>query len=201
MTGIKFVTEHKDANSDHICDNSCNKIDIGVHEDKDLNHKCDYGCEKAFGEHLDGLDNDHLCDYSCGKQADDGCYDENNDDMCDECNLELNHSLGNYSYDDEGHFKKCEHKDCDYTSEKETHQYGDWITIKEATETEKGLKTKKCECGHEVTEVIPMLEQTPEPSVNNGLPGGAIVGIILGSTLGVSGLFAALWFILRKKFL
>ena len=34
------------------------------------------------------------------------------------------------------------------------HSFGDWITIKEATETEEGLKERYCDCGEKETQDI-----------------------------------------------
>ena len=67
------IGEHKDTNSDHICEYGCSEK-IGTCEDKDLNHACDYGCSKVYGEHADGDDNDHLCDYGCGVTISDHSY-------------------------------------------------------------------------------------------------------------------------------
>ena len=58
----KTISEHEDADKNHICD-YCEKT-ISEHEDKDKNHICDY-CEKIISEHED-TDKNHICDY-CGK--------------------------------------------------------------------------------------------------------------------------------------
>ena len=39
-----------------------------------------------------------------------------------------------------------------------THEFGEWVIVKEATETEEGLKEKTCSCGEKETEVIEKLE-------------------------------------------
>ena len=39
-----------------------------------------------------------------------------------------------------------------------THTYGEWTVVKEATETEEGLKERVCACGEKETEVIAKLE-------------------------------------------
>ena len=39
-----------------------------------------------------------------------------------------------------------------------THAFGEWVTVKEATETEEGLKERTCECGEKETETIAKLE-------------------------------------------
>ena len=38
-----------------------------------------------------------------------------------------------------------------------THTYGEWTVVKEATETEEGLKERVCACGEKETEVIAKL--------------------------------------------
>ena len=57
---------------------------------------------------------------------------------------------------------KCEcgdiYKD-NYTDEK-GHQFSEWEVIKEATETEEGLKMRTCSCGENETEIIAKLEHT-----------------------------------------
>ena len=83
--------EHKDENTDHICDNNCRKNDMGTHADENKDHDCDYGCSKTLGEHTDSDDNNHLCDYGCGLIADDGCYDTVVDGKCDECGADIGH--------------------------------------------------------------------------------------------------------------
>ncbi len=52
------------------------------------------------------------------------------------------------------------------------HVLGDWVIVKDATETENGLKERTCSCGGKDTEIIPMIEVTepedteaPEPEV------------------------------------
>ena len=39
-----------------------------------------------------------------------------------------------------------------------THAFGEWVTVKEATEAEEGLKERTCECGEKETETIAKLE-------------------------------------------
>ena len=41
-----------------------------------------------------------------------------------------------------------------------THEYGDWVVVKEATETEEGSKERVCECGAKETETIEKLVHT-----------------------------------------
>jgi hypothetical protein len=79
------------------------------------------------------------------------------------------------------------------------HTYGDWETVKEATETEAGERKKTCTvCGDTVTEVIPMLTPsvTPEPE---GLPLGVIIAIAVAAAVVLGGGAFLLVFYLKKK--
>ena len=59
-----------------------------------------------------------------------------------------------------------EKHDCEYVNgkcecgalEPHTHEYGEWEVVKEATETEEGLKERTCSCGDKQTEKIAKLE-------------------------------------------
>lgn len=46
-----------------------------------------------------------------------------------------------------------------------THAYGQWVTVKEPSCTETGLKERTCECGEKETETIPVLEHQFENDV------------------------------------
>ena len=49
------------------------------------------------------------------------------------------------------------------------HTYGDWVIIKEATESETGLKEKSCVCGYTVTQEIPKKGvETDPPNSSTG---------------------------------
>lgn len=64
-------------------------------------------------------------------------------------------------YDETTHWKECV---CGDIVEKEAHSFGDWITTKEATETEKGEKEHICSvCQYTEKAEIPMIEKKPEP--------------------------------------
>ncbi len=77
--------------------------------------------------------------------------------------------------------------------DKVEHSYGEWTVTNQATETEKGSKTKTCECGHSITEEIPMIEK-------KGFSSGAITIIIIGISITlVGGGFAIYWFFIKKK--
>ena len=79
--------EHKDENTDHVCDYNCGKNDMGTHADENKDHACDYGCSTTFGEHSDSnADNDHVCDYGCEAVLE-NCSDAENDGnhTCDIC--------------------------------------------------------------------------------------------------------------------
>ena len=82
-----------------------------------------------------------------------------------------------------------------------THTYGDWVVIKNPSETEKGSKTKTCSCGHVIIEDIPTINSTnlnKEPVKSLSI--GAIIGIVVGSItlLGLI-VFVIFWFIVKKR--
>ena len=57
----------------------------------------------------------------------------------------------------------CDRKTYTEAIPKTDHTYGDWSVVKEATETETGLKSRTCKvCGDEETAVIPIKGQEPE---------------------------------------
>ncbi len=59
--------------------------------------------------------------------------------------------------------------DCGDVREVVEHEFGRWIVVKQATETEKGERKVVCEtCGHEEFQVIPMLKPESEPQQGNG---------------------------------
>lgn len=72
-----------------------------------------------------------------------------------------NHDLTYQSNDGTGHIPSC--KVCDYTGEKQTHSYGDWITDTNATCTTGGTKHQVCEtCGYRNEGTIPALNHKDE---------------------------------------
>jgi len=73
--------EHKDENTDHVCDYNCGKNDMGTHADGNKDHNCDYGCATTFGT-CEDADKDHDCDYGCSK-AFGTCADGDKDHDCD----------------------------------------------------------------------------------------------------------------------
>ena len=127
--------DHKDENSDHVCDNNCGKIDMGAHSDSntDKDHVCDYGCGATLEECSDAAnDGDHTCDLcgkenvsdhlfgnatcetsstcsDCGELSDPafGHKDENKDHACDICGT----PMGEHADTNKDH-------DCDYGCDK-----------------------------------------------------------------------------------
>ena len=72
------------------------------------------------------------------------------------------HSLA-FEYNSEMHWYKC--INCENLQlQKESHEFGDWVITKEATEYENGTKEKSCVCGHAVTEEIPKKVVKTDPS-------------------------------------
>ena len=59
------AVDHKDDNTDHVCDYKCGKDDIGTHKDstKDSDHDCDY-CGESMGE-CTYPENSSICEV-CG---------------------------------------------------------------------------------------------------------------------------------------
>ena len=96
---------HKDANTDHVCDNGCGTYQ-GTHADTNKDHNCEYGCSVKIGECVDS-NKDHACDYGCEKTYG-TCADTNKDHKCD--------------YGCEKAYGTCEDKDldhaCDYGCDK-----------------------------------------------------------------------------------
>ena len=71
------------------------------------------------------------------------------------------------------------------------HSFGEWTTVKEPTHSAEGEEQRICSrCGEKETQAIPALE---------GLSGGAIAGIAVGSTLGALLLAYGVLALLFKK--
>lgn len=72
---------------------------------------------------------------------------------------------------------------------------------KNPSETEKGSKIKTCSCGHVIIEDIPATYLTnPSVEPTKGLPVGAIICIVIGSVILLGlGIFAILWFVVKKR--
>lgn len=80
------------------------------------------------------------------------------------------HDYGNWQHDDTQHWKKCA---CGDEIDRAGHDFGDWITDREATETGEGTKHRDCQtCGYSQTETIPATGQKYTVTVNSGTGGG-----------------------------
>ena len=119
-----------------------------------------------------------------------------------------------WSFDETKHWKECA---CGDRSELAQHSWNDGEITTEATVEAEGTKTYTCiVCGQTKTESIaklpeqpdtPQAPETPEtPSIPNeendseGLSGGAVAGIVVGSTAVVgTGGFSLFWFVIKKK--
>lgn len=92
----------------------------------------------------------------------------------------------------------CEDAECNLCGEPvvaKTHQFGEWIVIRGATEDAEGEECRKCtNCDHTETRSIPVL--VPD----NGISGALIAVLIVGGVmvLGAAG-FCVYWFVIRKK--
>ena len=136
---------------------------------------------------------------------------ETTDQVCTVCNFVIQEALGhthnfNSSKNDEtNHWTECA---CGEKAEVSQHTWNDGEITKEATVDEEGVKTYTCTvCGHSKDESIAKLPPqtdtpptTDEPNENDGLSGGAIAGIVVGSTavVGVGG-FSLFWFVIKRK--
>jgi hypothetical protein len=146
-------------------------------------------------------------------------YDNACDAKCNICDAER--SVADHVYDN-----KCD-TTCNICNAERTvgaHTFGEWVTVTEPTTEAEGLKERTCtECGYKETEAIAKLENgkpgdpvdppvdptpndpEPKPDGNNnaaatGLPTGAVVAIVIGSTFAVGvGGFAIFWFVIKKK--
>ena len=73
----------------------------------------------------------------------------------------------------------------------ETHVFGEYVVVKEATATEEGLMERVCECGAKETKVIPRLEVEPEenvtppPSINNSDNSSKNTALKIGLGVGI----------------
>ena len=113
--------------------------------------------------------------------------------------------LTDFVFDEANHWKECA---CGEKTEVSQHTWNDGEITKEATVDEEGVKTYTCiVCGHTKDESIaklPMQTDTPPATDNHdeneGLSGGAIAGIVTGSTVvaGTGG-FSLFWFVIKKK--
>lgn len=121
---------------------------------------------------------------------------------CSVCNDELSREtkiidkLGHdYSterkYDETNHWNECV---CGWKNSIEPHSWNDGVITKEATVDEEGIKTYECSvCGATKEEIVARL-------VKEGLSGGAIAGIAVGSTAVVgTGGFSLFWVVIKKK--
>ena len=76
---------------------------------------------------------------------------------CSDCGYEVNETLEQLehdldeelSYDEEGHYQVC--SECNFTTEKISHDYKNWVTTIASTLYTNGLQTCYCDCGKEGT--------------------------------------------------
>ena len=138
-------------------------------------------------------------------------YDDCVDTVCNICGEERvapGHSFTNYVFNNNAacgkngtETAKCDNCDETHTREAEgtalSHNWGDWVTVKEATTEEEGLKEQTCKlCGAKNQEIIDKLPITPEKT---GLPTWAIVLISVGSVAVACGAGALVYFFIKRK--
>ena len=116
---------HTPVEGSHDC-GVCQNVISDCIDENERDHKCDICTAPMGGDHV-AAEGSHNCDY-CGKPADDGCVDSDTDQdhICDICGEPVG-----------------------------GHTYGDWIVVTPADCGNDGLKKKVCDCGDEITEVIP----------------------------------------------
>ena len=158
----------------HACTNGCDaKLDIANCTDTDHNHKCDV-CSADMGTH-EAAPGKHTCDY-CGQTVTE-CADTDHNHKCDACSA------------DRGTHEAAPGKHtCDYCGQ----------TVTECKDDDKNHKCDTCGATVSVSAV-----GEPDEDVNSdgdGLSGGAIAGIAVGSTAVVGiGSFSLIWFVIKKK--
>ena len=104
---------------------------------------------------------------------------------------ELGHNYTNLKKNESSHWHEC---GCGEKSSIEPHSWNDGVITKEPTVDEEGMKAYEC----------PICGVTKEESIANlakeGLSGGAIAGVAVGSTAVVgTGGFSLFWFVIKKK--
>ena len=93
------------------------------------------------------------------------------------CQLDKDILLGNkephehvlvpeWTQNDKYHWHAC--SGCDKIVEKEAHDFGSWVEVKEATEYEAGEEKRECICGLTETRVIERLDHTHKPTGEYG---------------------------------
>ena len=103
----------------------------------------------------------------------------------------MNHAYTKIKKDESNHWNECA---CGEKTSIEPHSWNDGVVAKEPTTNEDGVKTYECPiCGVTKDESIAKL-------TTEGLSGGAIAGIAVGSTAVVgTGGFSLFWFVIKKK--
>lgn len=67
---------------------------------------------------------------------------------------------GDWEKDDESHWHICQIENCNVTSDKATHTYGEWTIEKAATRTEEGVRVRICNvCGFQEKAAIPVISE------------------------------------------
>ena len=144
-------------------------------------------------------------------------YDDDCDIDCNVCGrvrIVTHNYQTEWSKDDNGHWHAC--SVCQSKTNEAEHSFGEWTVTKQPTSTEDGSRARSCICGATVTERIPATgesettgenentdQKDPAPTTpddGEGLPTGAVVAIVIGSTAvaGVGG-FAIWWFAISKR--
>lgn len=79
------------------------------------------------------------------------------------------------------------------------HTYGDWVTVKEPTQTVPGMREKTCSCGHTVSERLLWQPPATEPGEEKPNHTGLIIGIAAGAAALIAAACVTVVFVKRKK--
>lgn len=209
---------------DNDCDAYCNVCEAQRSvEDHVYDNACDDECNVCKAKRIAGDHKfDNACDLTCNvcgatreiiaHEYDNGC-----DAVCNICGKERTPSPHKYDGECDEECNVCFEErvvihiyanDCDADCDKcgatripEDHFYGKWVTVREATVDEDGLRERTCEiCNHKESKVISKLtavttEKVPERS-DDGIPTVVIV-LIAVSVFVAAG--TAVVFVVKKK--
>ncbi len=177
-TDSKFDPDHDYENA---CDATCNICGITRTKDTDPTFDPDHDYENA-------------CDASCNicgttREVPDHVYDNACDTTCNVCNNIREVPAHTYDNDCDSTCNTCNVK-----TRETSHDFGIWLTIKDATKKEAGEEKRFCnKCQFPEVREIPKL---------GGMGTGAVVGIVSGSVVVAGGGgFCLWWFVLKKKFI
>ena len=122
------------------------ETEIVGHKDENQDHVCDYGCDVYQGEHSDSAeDDDHVCDYCHSGEALEDCTDaegdqDHNCDICGKADVSA-HNYGEATCDQSAACTECGYESGSALG----HSFTNYVSNNDATCTEDGTKTAKCD--------------------------------------------------------